>query len=122
MTHLPALPTSHHTHTPCHACSDAVARCKAEIQSCLHDEETSEELECPAGIVGRIIGRGGETIRALQSASQVRCAWGPGRGACKLSQPCGAHASRHACRLHQRRRSPYGRLAVVGRHALCQPP
>ena len=29
-------------------------------------------MECPAGIVGRIIGRGGETIRALQSASQVR--------------------------------------------------
>ena len=36
------------------------------------DEETTETMECPAGIVGRIIGRGGETIRALQSASQVR--------------------------------------------------
>lgn len=37
----------------------------------IHDEEVKEEIDCPAGIVGRIIGRGGETIRALQSASQV---------------------------------------------------
>jgi len=57
---------------PCSLRSEAVTRCKAEIQSILSDEETKEELECPAGIVGRIIGRGGETIRALQSASQVR--------------------------------------------------
>ena len=49
-----------------------MARCRAEIATILQDEETKEELDCPAGIVGRIIGRGGETIRALQSASQVR--------------------------------------------------
>lgn len=30
-----------------------------------------ESVECPQGIVGRIIGRGGETIRALQQASQA---------------------------------------------------
>lgn len=57
--------------------SEAVAKCKAEINSILMDEESKEELDCPAGIVGRIIGRGGETIRALQSASQVGVA--PGR-------------------------------------------
>ena len=28
-------------------------------------------VECPPGIVGRVIGRGGETIRALQQASQA---------------------------------------------------
>lgn len=31
--------------------------------------ESERTLECPAGIVGRIIGRGGETIRSLQSGS-----------------------------------------------------
>ncbi|GFH23567.1 WW domain-containing protein, partial [Haematococcus lacustris] len=31
--------------------------------------EATRSMECPAGIVGRIIGRGGETIRSLQSAS-----------------------------------------------------
>ena len=34
-------------------------------------EETSKTLECPAHMVGRIIGRGGETIRALQAASEA---------------------------------------------------
>ena len=33
--------------------------------------EVSESVPCPAGIVGRIIGRGGETIRGLQQASQA---------------------------------------------------
>lgn len=73
-----------------------MARCKAEIQSILSDEETKEEMECPAGIVGRIIGRGGETIRALQSASQVRGAGGRGgqggmarRGCVASSRSCG---------------------------------
>lgn len=33
--------------------------------------EVSESIPCPAGIVGRIIGRGGETIRGLQQASQA---------------------------------------------------
>ena len=49
-----------------------MARCRAEINAILNDEEASETLECPAQVVGRIIGRGGETIRALQAASQVR--------------------------------------------------
>ncbi|GLC41028.1 hypothetical protein PLESTF_001072600 [Pleodorina starrii] len=31
--------------------------------------EAQETLECPPGIVGRVIGRGGETIRTLQQAS-----------------------------------------------------
>lgn len=31
--------------------------------------ETSKQVSCPPGIVGRIIGRGGETIRSLQSGS-----------------------------------------------------
>jgi KH domain len=31
--------------------------------------DMSENVECPPGIVGRIIGRGGETIRGLQQAS-----------------------------------------------------
>lgn len=31
--------------------------------------DASETVECPPGIVGRIIGRGGETIRGLQQAS-----------------------------------------------------
>jgi hypothetical protein len=48
-----------------------VQRCRDEINAILQDDETKEELECPAGVVGRIIGRGGETIRALQSASQA---------------------------------------------------
>lgn len=33
--------------------------------------EATETMECPSAIVGRIIGRGGETIRALQSASEA---------------------------------------------------
>ena len=65
------------TPLPCPPCSEAVQRCKSEIQAILNDDESTEELECPAGIVGRIIGRGGETIRALQSASQV-----PGGAGC----------------------------------------
>lgn len=31
--------------------------------------EASETLDCPPGLVGRIIGRGGETIKGLQAAS-----------------------------------------------------
>jgi rRNA processing protein Krr1/Pno1 len=31
--------------------------------------EAQESVDCPPGIVGRVIGRGGETIRALQAAS-----------------------------------------------------
>ncbi|MEW5315691.1 MAG: hypothetical protein WDW38_007101 [Sanguina aurantia] len=33
--------------------------------------DTSRSIECPQGIVGRIIGRGGETIRSLQQASNA---------------------------------------------------
>jgi far upstream element-binding protein len=33
--------------------------------------EVTEAVPCPPGIVGRIIGRGGETIRGLQQASQA---------------------------------------------------
>ena len=36
--------------------------------------EVSEAVDCPVGIVGRIIGRGGETIRGLQLASQAHIA------------------------------------------------
>ncbi len=31
--------------------------------------EVSRQMECPSSIVGRIIGRGGETIRGLQNGS-----------------------------------------------------
>lgn len=34
--------------------------------------DVTKTVECPAGIVGRIIGRAGETIRSLQSASSAR--------------------------------------------------
>ena len=50
---------------------ESVEKAKAEIMQ-LDADETSQVLECPPGIVGRIIGRGGETIRALQSASEAR--------------------------------------------------
>ena len=36
------------------------------------DSSSQNIVECPPSIVGRIIGRGGETIRALQSASQAQ--------------------------------------------------
>jgi far upstream element-binding protein len=32
-------------------------------------EHTTNVIECPPGIVGRVIGRGGETIRGLQNGS-----------------------------------------------------
>ncbi|KAL6771790.1 CRB1 [Auxenochlorella protothecoides x Auxenochlorella symbiontica] len=50
---------------------DQVDRCRREVEGLTGEEEVQETMECPAGIVGRIIGRGGETIRALQSASQA---------------------------------------------------
>lgn len=52
--------------------ADHVQRAKAAIMAL---ETTTEEnqriVECPPNVVGRIIGRGGETIRALQSASEA---------------------------------------------------
>jgi far upstream element-binding protein len=49
---------------------DQVARAKSTILA-LDAEETTQSMDCPAAVVGRIIGRGGETIRALQSASEA---------------------------------------------------
>jgi len=48
---------------------DNVAKAKDSIKQLLEEAlapqegETEEKIPCPAGIVGRIIGRGGETIR-----------------------------------------------------------
>lgn len=48
---------------------DNVAKAKESIKQLLEEAlapqegETEEKIPCPAGIVGRIIGRGGETIR-----------------------------------------------------------
>ncbi|KAF5831863.1 hypothetical protein DUNSADRAFT_12518 [Dunaliella salina] len=56
----------------------AVEQCKALVHEVLTSEtgslssaggETVRKVPCPPGIVGRIIGRGGETIRSLQSGS-----------------------------------------------------
>lgn len=51
---------------------------KAQIDKIVNSDEpvpgigeVSKQVECPPGIVGRIIGRGGETIRALQQASMA---------------------------------------------------
>ena len=52
----------------------------ADLQACscvqvISDDnpqgEVTQVVECPPGIVGRVIGSGGETIRALQQASQA---------------------------------------------------
>lgn len=51
----------------------SVENCKRQIEQIVADESTdhSKTVDCPQGIVGRVIGRGGETIRALQQASQA---------------------------------------------------
>ncbi|KAF8058921.1 FUBP3 [Scenedesmus sp. PABB004] len=55
--------------------ADAVSRAVEAIQSALEEAvppgegEVERRLPCPASFVGRIIGRGGETIRSLQAAS-----------------------------------------------------
>lgn len=54
---------------------DYLDAAKHLIQQVVSDDspqgEVQRSVECPPGIVGRIIGRGGETIRALQQASQA---------------------------------------------------
>jgi far upstream element-binding protein len=55
--------------------AENVAQAKAAIKKLLEEAaapqegEVEEKISCPAGIVGRIIGRGGETIRSLQQSS-----------------------------------------------------
>lgn len=58
---------------------EAVRRVKSLIQNVLESDvapvvpgEMMETLDCPQGIVGRVIGRRGETIKALQSASGAK--------------------------------------------------
>nr|BCL66251.1 C1, subunit of the circadian RNA-binding protein CHLAMY1 [Volvox reticuliferus] len=57
---------------------DDVVRAKRAVQDLISGAaestppssgEVQETVECPPGIVGRVIGRGGETIRTLQQAS-----------------------------------------------------
>lgn len=56
---------------------EAVEAAKKQVEQIVSMDEgggaggASQSVECPQGIVGRIIGRGGETIRALQQASQA---------------------------------------------------
>ncbi len=56
---------------------DCVARAKEAIKQLLEEAaapqegEVEEKISCPAGIVGRIIGRGGETIRCEENGSMV---------------------------------------------------
>lgn len=51
--------------------TEDVARAKAAVLT-VDSNESSQTIQCPPSVVGRIIGRGGETIRALQSASEAR--------------------------------------------------
>lgn len=54
--------------------AENVARAKECIKQLLEEAlapsegEVEEKIACPAGIVGRIIGRGGETIRCVGGA------------------------------------------------------
>jgi predicted RNA-binding protein YlqC (UPF0109 family) len=75
---------------------ELVAAARAQVQAALDAEpggapaaagEMSVDVACPPGVVGRIIGRAGETIKLLQAASgayilvnQVRRAGGGGGG------------------------------------------
>ncbi|GMH43569.1 hypothetical protein BSKO_11491 [Bryopsis sp. KO-2023] len=59
--------------------SEAIERVKLMMKEVLDSEgpssgpgDTFETVECPPGIVGRIIGRGGETIKGLQAASEAK--------------------------------------------------
>ena len=54
--------------------TDALEAAKLQIRQIVAEDaagESQHSVDCPHGIVGRIIGRGGETIRALQQASQA---------------------------------------------------
>ena len=50
---------------------EKVKSAKATILA-IDEDETSTMVECPPSMVGKVIGRGGETIRALQSASDAK--------------------------------------------------
>ena len=51
--------------------AESVAKAKAAILT-VDSADSSKTVECPQSLVGKIIGRGGETIRALQTASGAR--------------------------------------------------
>jgi len=51
--------------------AESVAKAKSAILT-VDSSDSSKTVECPQSLVGKIIGRGGETIRALQSASGAR--------------------------------------------------
>lgn len=58
---------------------DAIEKVKAMMKEVLDADgpssgpgDTFETVDCPPGIVGRIIGRGGETIKGLQAASEAK--------------------------------------------------
>ena len=55
--------------------AELVEAAKAQVMAVVTGDDRGGEaqstVDCPQGIVGRIIGRGGETIRALQQASQA---------------------------------------------------
>jgi far upstream element-binding protein len=55
--------------------ADYLKAAEQMIQQVISDDgsagEVHQSVDCPPGIVGRVIGRGGETIRALQQASQA---------------------------------------------------
>lgn len=56
---------------------DAIEDAKKQVHDIISSEdaprigEVHRSVDCPPGIVGRVIGRGGETIRSLQQASQA---------------------------------------------------
>lgn len=59
--------------------SDSIDRAKVLMKEILDADgpssgpgDTFETVDCPPGIVGRIIGRGGETIKGLQAASEAK--------------------------------------------------
>jgi far upstream element-binding protein len=51
--------------------AEAVARARAAVEALDGEEAATVTMDAPPAVVGRIIGRGGETIRALQAASEA---------------------------------------------------